>query len=183
MLERGLLWVTRYPFHLYSSEMISETEDWRSNIITKDAPIAIITWKIPRVWGAVSQEPWRKNKYVLLILNHSTTDTQPQMLMKSREREHGCGSRRWGRLSGGHGTGRQIGLEGSVGPKGELTGLLGLSHTVFPTYKNINRKYFKMGKLHTNILISRYSWKIWQPLHSLTRVKSLLPSLEGHFRQ
>ena len=36
--QRGLLRITRHPFHLYGSEVIPETEDKRPNIITKDAP-------------------------------------------------------------------------------------------------------------------------------------------------
>lgn len=44
---KGLV-TTRYPFHLYGSEAISETEDNRPNIMTKDAPIVIIAEEIPR---------------------------------------------------------------------------------------------------------------------------------------
>ena len=56
VVKRGLLRITRHPFHLYDSKAISGTEDKRPNIITKDAPIALIAQEIPRVWGAVSQE-------------------------------------------------------------------------------------------------------------------------------
>ena len=38
--------------------LFSGTEDQKSNILTKDAPIALIIQKIPRALGAVSQEPW-----------------------------------------------------------------------------------------------------------------------------
>ena len=41
-VERGFLWITRHPFHHYGFEGISGTEDKRLNIITKDAPIALI---------------------------------------------------------------------------------------------------------------------------------------------
>lgn len=41
-MERGLLWITRQPFHLYGSEAISETEDKRTNILTEDAPVALV---------------------------------------------------------------------------------------------------------------------------------------------
>ena len=42
MVERNLLRITRHPFHLYGSEGISGTEDKRSNILTKDVPVAPI---------------------------------------------------------------------------------------------------------------------------------------------
>lgn len=32
--------------------------------MTENAPSALITQKSPRVWGAVSQEPWMKTKYI-----------------------------------------------------------------------------------------------------------------------
>lgn len=38
MVEKGLLLMTRHPFHLYGSEVIPGSEEERSNIITKDAP-------------------------------------------------------------------------------------------------------------------------------------------------
>ena len=39
-------------------------EDRRSNIVTEDAPIALITKEIPRLWRSVSQKPWRRpNRY------------------------------------------------------------------------------------------------------------------------
>ena len=38
--------------------------------MTKDAPIALISQEIPRVWGAVNQELWMK-KYVY-IFGHVT---------------------------------------------------------------------------------------------------------------
>lgn len=37
-----MLCITKYPFHFNGSEAISETEDKRLNIMTKDAPIANI---------------------------------------------------------------------------------------------------------------------------------------------
>ena len=40
--RKGLVWVTRYPFHLYISEAVSGTEDKKPNIIAKDAPVACI---------------------------------------------------------------------------------------------------------------------------------------------
>ena len=33
---------SKTPFHLYGSEVISESEDKRPNVMTKDAPIALI---------------------------------------------------------------------------------------------------------------------------------------------
>ena len=59
---KRLLWISRHPFHLYDFEAILGTEDKRPKIITKDAPIALITQKIPRVLGALSQKPWMKTK-------------------------------------------------------------------------------------------------------------------------
>ena len=43
--------------HLYGSEVFLGAKDQRPNIITKDAPTALTTHEIPRVLGAVSQEP------------------------------------------------------------------------------------------------------------------------------
>ena len=40
--RKGLVWMTRYPFHLYVSEAVSGTEDKKPNIIAKDAPVACI---------------------------------------------------------------------------------------------------------------------------------------------
>ena len=48
---------SKTPFHLYGSEVISESKDKRPNVMTKDAPIALLTLEIPRVWGTVGQEP------------------------------------------------------------------------------------------------------------------------------
>ena len=64
MVEKGLLLITRYPFHFYGSEVFSEADDERPMVITKDAPIALITWEIPRVLGAVRQELWAEIKYI-----------------------------------------------------------------------------------------------------------------------
>lgn len=44
--------------------MILETEDKKPNIITKNAPIALITQEIPRVLGAMSQKAQMKTKYI-----------------------------------------------------------------------------------------------------------------------
>ena len=56
--ERGLLSTTGHPFLLYDSEEISETEDKRATIVTKDGSGNC------KVWGAVSQELWTKTKYI-----------------------------------------------------------------------------------------------------------------------
>ena len=64
VVERDLLWKTRRPFSLYGSEMILGTQNRRPNIITKDAPITLITREIPKVWWAVSQALWMKTKYI-----------------------------------------------------------------------------------------------------------------------
>lgn len=45
----------------YGSEAILRPESKRPNI-TKDAPIALLAQRIPRVWGTVSQEPGMKTK-------------------------------------------------------------------------------------------------------------------------
>ena len=49
--RRSLLWITRHPFHFYSSELIPSTEDKRPNIITK-SPTTLIAQEIPRVLGS-----------------------------------------------------------------------------------------------------------------------------------
>ena len=49
---RGHIRLQRHPFRLYGSEGISGTEDKRPNIMTEDAPIALIAQEIPRVWGS-----------------------------------------------------------------------------------------------------------------------------------
>ena len=64
VVERGLLGITRHPFHLYGSDAFSGAEDKRPDIITKDALIALIGQDIPGVLGAVSQEPWKKTKFI-----------------------------------------------------------------------------------------------------------------------
>ena len=51
-------------FYLYGSEAFSGTEDKRPNRITKYTPIALIAQKIPRIWGAVSQEHGQRQKYI-----------------------------------------------------------------------------------------------------------------------
>ena len=61
-----------HPFHFYSSEVISGTEEKRPSIIAKDVPIAFIAQEIPRVLGAVSQEAWIRTKCSFLI-NHNIT--------------------------------------------------------------------------------------------------------------
>ena len=60
-VERDLH-ITRYPLHRYGSEAISETEDEKPNITTKDAPIPLTAQKVPEVLEAVSQVPW--NQYL-----------------------------------------------------------------------------------------------------------------------
>ena len=52
-------------FTFIVSEVFSGTEDERPNIMTKDAFIAATAQEIPRLWGAVSQEPWTVAKYIL----------------------------------------------------------------------------------------------------------------------
>lgn len=58
MEERGLLSVTRHPFHHHGSEEISESEDKRLNIVTKDG------LGKSKVLGAMSQELWTKTKNI-----------------------------------------------------------------------------------------------------------------------
>ena len=59
-MERGLLWMTRHSFHLYDSVF----RKWGPEVkYFKNAPIALIIQKVPRVWGSVIQEPW----YILFI--------------------------------------------------------------------------------------------------------------------
>lgn len=41
-----------------------ETEDKRSNIMRKAAPITLIAQEILRIWGTMGQEPWMKAKYI-----------------------------------------------------------------------------------------------------------------------
>ena len=38
----------------------SGTEDKRPSVIAKDAPIVFVAEDISKVWGAMSQEPWRR---------------------------------------------------------------------------------------------------------------------------
>lgn len=51
----------RHQFHLYVSEGISGTGDKRPNIITENAPIALITQEIPRVLGDLCKAGMRPN--------------------------------------------------------------------------------------------------------------------------
>lgn len=44
--------------------MILEAEDKRPNIITKNAPIILITQETSRVLGAMSQKAQMKTKYI-----------------------------------------------------------------------------------------------------------------------
>lgn len=44
--------------------MFSGTEDKRPNIISKDAPVALIAQEIPRVWGSCEPGAMMKTKYV-----------------------------------------------------------------------------------------------------------------------
>ena len=66
VVERGLVGGTRDPCHHQGSEVISATEDDRPNVLTKDAPIALITQEIPRVLRAASQKLWTETKYIFL---------------------------------------------------------------------------------------------------------------------
>ena len=74
-MERGLLWITRNPFHLYGSETISGTEDKRPNIATKDAPIALIAQEIARVLGALCQKGDKDQTHISYY--HSQYHRQP----------------------------------------------------------------------------------------------------------
>lgn len=51
---KGLLQITRDPSHFFGSEVISETENKRPNILIKHASIALITQETPRVLEAVN---------------------------------------------------------------------------------------------------------------------------------
>lgn len=74
--QRGLLRITRHPFHLYGSEVIPETEDKRPNIITKDAHTALISQDILRVFGAVSQDSGHLNDQIyIFLINHNILPT------------------------------------------------------------------------------------------------------------
>lgn len=46
--------MTRYSFHLYDWEAISESEEKRPNFMMKDDPIVLISQGILRVLGAES---------------------------------------------------------------------------------------------------------------------------------
>ena len=54
--------------------LVSGTEDRRSNILTKDVPIALIAQEVPRIWRSVSQEPGMMTKYIFLIITHNITN-------------------------------------------------------------------------------------------------------------
>ena len=73
-VEKVLLWITRYPFHLYDPETFSGTESKRPNI-TKDAPIALISQEIPRVCIFVIQEVWVKTKYIYKMTKYKEMTT------------------------------------------------------------------------------------------------------------
>ena len=45
VVERGLLRITRHPFHLYGSEAISGSEEKKPNIITKMFPLLLLFGK------------------------------------------------------------------------------------------------------------------------------------------
>ena len=47
---------SKTPFHLYGSEVISESKDKRPNVMTKDAPIALIFQKILSILGTYEPE-------------------------------------------------------------------------------------------------------------------------------
>ena len=69
VVERDLH-ITRYPLHRYGSEAISETEDEKLNITTKDALMILIAQKIPRVWGALFQSSVSlKTHYMKIHIN------------------------------------------------------------------------------------------------------------------
>lgn len=57
VVERSLLRITQTPVPPAWPDVMSGTEDNRPNG-TKDAPVALRAQRIPRVLGAVSQEPW-----------------------------------------------------------------------------------------------------------------------------
>jgi len=64
VVQRSLLGITKDPpftFFPHGEETISGTEDKIPNI-TKDDPIAQVTWEIPRILGALRQELWMKTK-------------------------------------------------------------------------------------------------------------------------
>lgn len=50
------------PFTINGFQRILGTEDKRPNIITKDAPIVLITQEITRVWGSCEPKTWKKTK-------------------------------------------------------------------------------------------------------------------------
>ena len=58
--RNSLLWITRHPFYLYSSELISRTEDKRPNI-TK-AFTALIAQEIPRVFESYEPETVKEDQ-------------------------------------------------------------------------------------------------------------------------
>ena len=59
---KGLVISNKTLSNLYGSEVISGTENKRPSVMTKDAPLALIAQKIPRVLGAMSQELWTRAK-------------------------------------------------------------------------------------------------------------------------
>ena len=51
-----LIVTNKTPFHLYGSEVISESKDKRPKVMTKDALIALIFQKIPSIFGTYEPE-------------------------------------------------------------------------------------------------------------------------------
>lgn len=51
-------------FTFMTLKYFQELRTKKPNIMTKDVPIAHIAQKIPRVWGAMSQELCRKANYI-----------------------------------------------------------------------------------------------------------------------
>lgn len=49
------------------SEAISGSKDKRPNVLTKDAPFAVNTQEIPRIWGPMTQELWIEGQQILQI--------------------------------------------------------------------------------------------------------------------
>lgn len=53
----------KYPFYFYVFEAMSGT-GMRKHNMTKDAPIVLIVQETLSVWDFVSQEVWKKTKYI-----------------------------------------------------------------------------------------------------------------------
>lgn len=70
-------------FLFMALEQFSGTKDKRPNIMTKNAPIALITQENPRAWGAVSHELGTKTNYVFLIISHNITGGQDKKVCQA----------------------------------------------------------------------------------------------------